>query len=115
MSTQEPLQSVPVEQVQAPQRVALDGGLVGHEHDRLAPVVEPSKQGHDLLAGGRIQVARRLVGQQDARPIHERPGDGDPLPLSAGELGRAVADPVAAAASVSAPAAASVSMTKACW
>ncbi len=40
----------------------------------------------DLGARGRVEVAGRLVGEQDGRTRRERPGDGDALLLAAGEL-----------------------------
>ena len=52
--------------------------------------MEIAEQRHD--AGGRaaVQVAGRFVRQQQARRVHQRAGDGDPLHLAAGELVRAV-------------------------
>ena len=44
----------------------------------------------DVLAVAGIEVARRLVREHDARVVHERPGDGDALPLAAREFARAV-------------------------
>ena len=41
---------------------------------------------HDLLAGDAVEVAGRLVGQEDAGLVHQRTGDGHPLALAAGEL-----------------------------
>ena len=61
-----------------------DGGLA-ERVDRAA------QQREDLAAGRGVEVAGRLVGEHDARPRDERPGDGDALLLAAGELGRAVA------------------------
>src|SRR3970282_313398 len=49
----------------------------------------------DLFARRRVQVPRRLVGEDDRRLIHERPGDRHPLALSAGELVGTRPDPVA--------------------
>ena len=49
---------------------------------------------HDLLAGGAVEVAGRLVGQQDGGLVHQRAGDRDPLALAARELVRAVVHPV---------------------
>ena len=49
--------------------------------------VDPLEQIHDVLAGLRIQVSGRLVGQQHQRPVDERAGDGDALLLTAGQLG----------------------------
>ena len=40
-----------------------------------------------LLAELQVERAERLVEQQDAGPIHERPGERDPLALAARELG----------------------------
>ena len=44
----------------------------------------------DLFAGRAIELSGRLVGQQQHRPIGQRPRDGDPLHLAAGELRRAM-------------------------
>ncbi len=41
-------------------------------------------------AGGGVQVARGLVGEDDRRVVHERAGDGHALHLAAGELVGAV-------------------------
>src|SRR3954452_6670049 len=57
----------------------------GHD-DRRARAVDPLQQTHDALAGVRIEVARRLVGEQHERAVDERPGDRDPLLLAAGEF-----------------------------
>ena len=54
------------------------------------------KQVHDDLGALGIERRRRLVGENDARPVGERAGDGDALRLAAGKLRRhgvlAVAD-----------------------
>src|SRR5207248_10826469 len=42
-----------------------------------------------------IDVAGRLVGDQEARRVHQRPGDADPLLLPTRELVRVLADLVA--------------------
>jgi len=46
------------------------------------------QQAHDPDGGAGVEVARRLVGEQDRRPVHERPGDRHPLLLTAGQLVR---------------------------
>ncbi len=46
-------------------------------------------------AGGAVQVAGRLVGEQDGRPGGEGAGQGDPLLLAAGELAGIVVPAVA--------------------
>src|SRR5207249_3976457 len=48
------------------------------------------QQLQDRRAGVRIEVAGRLVGQHDARLVDQRARDRHPLPLAAGQLGRAV-------------------------
>ena len=61
--------------------------VVGDHHRRLAELVDRvAQQAEDLAAGGGVEVARRLVGEHDAGPGHERPGHGDALLLAAGEL-----------------------------
>ena len=53
----------------------------------VCPLVgELAEDPHDLLRCRRVEIARRLVGEQDRRPIDERAGDGDALALAAGQL-----------------------------
>ncbi len=52
--------------------------------------VEFAEEGHDVPAGARVQVAGRLVAEQDRRLVDQRPRDGDALLLAAGELVRPV-------------------------
>src|SRR5690606_25585825 len=48
---------------------------------------------HDVLTREGVEGAGRLVGEQEASRSHERPGDRDPLSLTAGHLfGEAVRD-----------------------
>ena len=68
--------------------------FVGDHDDGLARVVEPAEHLHDLVAGLGVEVARRLVGEDDVRVVDQRAGDRDALLLAAGELGRAVVEPV---------------------
>ena len=51
----------------------------------------------DLGAGLRVEVAGRLVGEDDLGLAHERARDGDALLLATRELGRPVGEPVAQA------------------
>src|SRR6266511_440636 len=55
-----------------------------HRHAALGP--QPRQQLQDLVAGARVEVAGRLVGQQHRRLGRQRPGDRHPLLLAAGEL-----------------------------
>jgi hypothetical protein len=48
-------------------------------------VVQPAEFQADLLAGGFVQGADRLVKQQDLRLEHDRPAERDPLPFAAGQ------------------------------
>ena len=61
--------------------------VVGGDHRRhaLGPDDGPDQQ-HDLLPGLGVELAGRLVGQQQPRPVRQRAGDRDPLLLAAGEL-----------------------------
>ena len=60
--------------------------LRGDEDDGVAGLMKPLEQRHDLEAGLGLEVAGRLVGQQDRRVVHERARDGDALALSARQL-----------------------------
>ena len=60
---------------------------MGHEHERAAEIpVERDEELDDLLARGRVEVARGLVGQEQPRPAADGARDGDPLLLAAREL-----------------------------
>src|SRR3989442_10704997 len=50
--------------------------------------MERLHQLYDLARGLRVQVARRLIREDDVRFVHEGAGDGDPLLLTAGKLRR---------------------------
>ena len=60
--------------------------VVGDHDDRRAGVVDLVQEIHDLLRGRRVEVAGRLVGEDQARRDGERPGDGDALLLAARQL-----------------------------
>ena len=57
----------------------------------------------DLLGRRGVQVAGRLVAEDDRRVVDERPRDRDALLLSAGQLARGMAHPVAQADEVEQP------------
>ena len=66
-------------------------GVVCHQDDRgAAPFVNRPQELHDVPAVGRVEVAGRLVGQDDRRIVGERARERDPLLLPAGQLGRVV-------------------------
>ena len=52
-----------------------DGCVVGDEHDRAARRVQFMQQRHHVGAGMRVEVAGRLVGQQERRVGHQRTRD----------------------------------------
>ena len=62
---------------------------MGGVKDRDPPLAaEDVQQVEDLRPDGDVQHRDRLVGHQQFRLQHQRPGDDDPLPLPAGEFGR---------------------------
>src|SRR5262245_14220602 len=84
---------LPVADVDRAVRVLRDVALVGDEDDGVAVLVELLEQPHDLLARGRVEVPRGLVGQQDRGAHDQGAGDGHALALAAGQLVRLVRDP----------------------
>src|SRR6266508_668894 len=69
--------------------------IVRHHGDALAELVDSTPQeSEDLGAGPRVEVARRLVGENDVWPRGERPGDGNALLLPARQLTRPMVEPV---------------------
>ena len=61
--------------------------IVGDEDDRLAALdARAPERIEDLGAGRVVEVAGRLVGEQEGRPGDERPGDGDALLLAGRQL-----------------------------
>src|SRR3954469_16734258 len=69
-------------------RACGDGGIVRDEDDRLVVRGQLFEDGDDVGAGFLIEVAGRLVGEDQRRIVDERSGDGDALALAAGELVR---------------------------
>ena len=59
----------------------------GHDHNGAAGV-DVAEQLKDTAGGPLIEVAGRLVGQENGGIVDQRPSDGDPLLLAAGELPR---------------------------
>ena len=51
---------------------------------RPSSLVELLEHLQDFLAGVRVEVAGRLVGEQQRRAVDQRPGDGHALLLAAG-------------------------------
>src|SRR6266404_8745380 len=53
-----------------------DVQLVRHEHDRQSLVVQILQYLHDLDRGAAVEIPRRLIRQQNRRPIHQGAGHG---------------------------------------
>src|SRR5207247_2012142 len=65
--------------------------IVGDEHERGAALRMSCEQKiDDLRPGGLVEVAGRLVGDEDGWVWRERAGKRDALLLAAGKLGRIV-------------------------
>lgn len=71
--------------------------LMRHHNDGDTGSMQLAQKLHDLIAGGRVEIARRLVGQQDGRIIGQGAGHGHPLLLPTGEFRRAMTEPVSQA------------------
>ena len=72
--------------------------VVRHEHQRGAAFFVTGKQQFDdLAAGAFVEIAGRLVGDEDRRMRRERARERDALLLAAGQLRRIVIDAVAQA------------------
>ena len=59
--------------------------------------IQREQQIADGGAGALVEVAGRLVGEQQLRPVHERAGEGDALLLAARQLVRVVVQALAEA------------------
>ena len=74
-------------------KAAISGSWVTRMTVMPRLLVQPHEELHDLVARPGIEVACRLIGQDDRRVVHERPGNGDPLLLAAGKLVRMMVFP----------------------
>ena len=69
----------PVEKVEHAPGPHAQTSVVGDDHHRLAPCHQLFEQCKHGSGGGRVQVSRRLVGDDDRRVVGQRTGDGCPL------------------------------------
>ena len=67
------------------------------DHGRADAVVQPPQLDAHVGAQRWVEVGQRLVEQEDGRSADEGAGQRHPLPLAAGELGRAAAEQLLAA------------------
>src|SRR5580692_1925356 len=84
----------PVADVDRPAGVRRHPDVVRDHHDGEAGRVQLIEQLHQRGRVPRVQVPGRLVAQQQARPVHQRPGYRHPLALPAGQRGRQRVEPV---------------------
>src|SRR5262245_28394972 len=75
-----------VEELDLAVRVVGIARVVRDHADGRAFAVQLAQEVHDRLAVPRVEVAGRLVGEQDRGPPRERAGDRHALLLAAGEL-----------------------------
>src|SRR6185503_13733713 len=81
----------PVTERDEPVGVRGERGIVGDEDERAAErAVEAQDQLDDLLAGGGVEIAGGLVGEEHRRPARHRARDGHALLLATRELDRIV-------------------------
>src|SRR3546814_10894240 len=59
--------------------------LMGDQHDGVAFAVQFVEQRHDLGAGVAVQIAGRLVAEQDRRVRHQRARNRHALALATGQ------------------------------
>jgi hypothetical protein len=62
------------------------------DQDRGAPGHGPAEQAEKATGSGGVEPGGRLVQDQDGGVAQDRAGDGDPLPLAAGQQPPALAD-----------------------
>ena len=72
-----------------------EDGVMGDHDDGVSLGVEVVEDLHDFAAGGGVEVAGGLVGEEDVGLADEGAGDGDALELAAGELLGVVSEPSA--------------------
>ena len=68
--------------------------FVGHHNDGAPLIVQPLKEGEDLLGGDRVQISGRFIGEDEIRIVDEAASDGDTLLLATGQLRRLMAKSV---------------------
>ena len=70
----------------------LHGIMADIDDGQAELVAQPLDEGQDLRLARGIQRRQRLIQQQEPRIAQQRPADGDPLLLAAGEIGRPPAE-----------------------
>ena len=68
---------------------------MGHQQNRpMILLIQFMQKRHHLFTGFFIQVSRRFIAKQHLGIVDERPGNGNPLLLSAGKLSRIMLEPI---------------------
>ena len=67
-----------------------DIGFVCNENNCVSALIQIFEKRHDFVAGLRIEITGRFIGQNDGWIIYQGPRDRDALPLTAGQLVRLV-------------------------
>src|ERR1017187_8001503 len=80
----------PVADLDAPDGLGRHRWLVRDDDERRALRVQLAEQVDDACARRRVEIAGRLVGEDDGRFAYDRAGDGDALPLATRQLPRPV-------------------------
>ena len=84
-----------VVQPQHPIHLGGDPLVVGGDEGGAAFVANEAEEfGEDDVGGALVEIAGRLVGEDQGRPVGERPRDGDPLLLAPRKLARPVGEPL---------------------
>src|SRR6266508_5922696 len=83
-----PIGDAAVEERELLADVAADIALVGHHNDGAPLSVQSGEQLQDRRAGRRIEIAGRLVGQQERRIVGQRAGNRGALLLAARQSSR---------------------------
>src|SRR5205823_6150281 len=85
----------PVTHFDDPRRILRDVVLVRHDENRDSLRVQFLKERHHFHGRSAVEIARRLVGEEQPRLGDERSRDRNSLLLPAGQLARLVVEPVA--------------------
>ena len=72
-------------------------GIVGNHYNGYSLLIEHFKEAQHFFTGFEIQIAGRLIRQENDRIIDQGPGNGDALLLPAGKLRRLMIQTVAQA------------------
>ena len=72
-----------------------DLGVMGDHDDGVAGGIQPAEHRQDLGPGAGVEIAGRLIGEDQARSAGQAAGDRHTLHLAAGQLHRGVAETLA--------------------